>query len=244
MIKKKKYKDGGKELSNDYKETMDAFLRLLMDKEEGPIRLNVDTKALELIMDEIKLKRRQNQFRDFLKEMSLVYLIATFEDFLKSNLEIAFRTHPQRMISKERKINYEDLFSEEFKNLEDLRVQIVRKEIRQLMYKDIQSINDDLDHLLNLDMNERDDWGDFKERFYRRNICIHNDCYPNERYRKKTSYDGEDTRLDITSNYLEESFDIFYDVSIFIYKHMIDEFEDALDKKEIACPKKRIYRCD
>ena len=52
-------------------------------------------------------------------------------------------------------------------------------------------------------------WNEFKERFYRRNIIIHNSGKPNKLYRTKTGYDGEDERLTVSKVYLKDSIRLF-----------------------------------
>ena len=50
------------------------------------------------------------------------------------------------------------------------------------------------------------------ERFYRRNIIIHNNGIVNEKYREKTGYKGKDEILDVSEEYLNKSLKLFQDM--------------------------------
>jgi hypothetical protein len=138
--------------------------------------------------------------------MSLVYLVAQFEQCLGTTLRIIFTNKPETMKSK-KQVPYEEIFNS--RKLEDIREKIIEREISSIINQDIEDINNYLHERFSLDLSKNKDWKKFKECFYRRNIVIHNNCYPNPVYRKKTGYSGKHERLSITKEYLTMSITLF-----------------------------------
>lgn len=167
-------------------------------------------KLAEILAGHIDMFIFSKRFNMFIREMSLVYLITEFEQYLGKTLRITFLKKPEILKSSKKQISYEELFT--FRELEDLKEKILEREINSIINQDIDDINNYLDDHFGLDLSKLQDWKKFKECFYRRNILIHNNCYPNEIYRKKTGYKGKRARLSITKRYLFRgirSFDVY-----------------------------------
>jgi hypothetical protein len=93
-------------------------------------------------------------------------------------------------------------------------------------------INSDIDHLgkylsdkFSLMLNNRSDWKQFKEHFYRRNIIVHNYGYPNLIYIRKTGYKGPIDWLEIDNQYLEDAFSIFELYSIELKRFFSSKYQ-------------------
>ncbi|MFQ5970416.1 MAG: hypothetical protein ACE5J2_07980 [Nitrososphaerales archaeon] len=156
------------------------------------------------------------QFGWFLREMSLVYLVARFEDFLKSCLRNVYLLLPESMKMSDKRMSMKEIFS--LKSLEDIHGMAIDKQLDDVISKSITDINKYLADNFKLDLSKKTDWKEFKECFYRRNIVIHNDCCVNEWYRRNTGYKGKKQRLPIRRSYLMQVLRLFDEYSKFVWK--------------------------
>jgi hypothetical protein len=99
------------------------------------------------------------------------------------------------------------------KSLDSAKEEIIGKVAIEITNKDIEEIKEDFQDKLKINISEYSEWEKFKERFYRRNVLIHNSGLPNDRYRKKTNYKGKNERLTVSENYLDESIVMFYEMA-------------------------------
>lgn len=60
-----------------------------------------------------------------------------------------------------------------------------------------------------LDYSKEKEWKEFCERFYRRNVIMHNDGKPDEMYYRKTSKRHTKYRLDSSEKYILKSVRLF-----------------------------------
>ncbi len=158
----------------------------------------------------------------FIKEMSLVYLIASFEGFLAHILEDIFSWEPRCLRRKQKTIDYETILS--YKKFEDLKDYIIQDEIKSILRGSIDQINHSLKDYFKLDLSSNDNWKVFKECFYRRNLVVHNNLYPDEDYKTKTGYKGKRKRLSITRRYLTNSLKAFEIYAKIIFEYIVKKF--------------------
>lgn len=193
------------------------------------LQFNTNNKFLKNMCESIDLMQGSHLIRD----MSLVYLVACFENFLQRVLTISFRKTPETLRTCQKNLNYEELLK--FNDMNAIREGIIEKEI-MVVNEDIEVIREYIKKKFNIDIckfnNEEVEkihavtnrklgietskfiWEDFKERFYRRNIIIHNLGMPNKLYRQKTGYKGENEALKVTMDYLIESISLFSQISM------------------------------
>jgi hypothetical protein len=152
----------------------------------------------------------------FIREMSLVYLVAKFEDFISKELKIVFakRSEMFRAIPRdkakadEKKVTYSDVFS--VSNLDELKDKIMEREIKRILMQDLEEVNVDLGHYLKVDLaDNKNNWKAIKECFQRRNIILHNNGKVNATYRQKTGENPTDEHLSVDERYLSKSITLF-----------------------------------
>jgi len=212
---------GAKKLSSRSKKEYEAYRNFVIKGETGTFDItNKSTYALIEALDSTGMYSKRVPM--FVREMSLVYLVVSFEDFLTSILKSTLVRNPRILKQSDKKLDYKQIV--DHSSFDSLLSAIVSTEITHLFYKDIEEISDYIAHRFNLRLSESADWSKFKEIFYRRNLVIHNNCYPNDIYIKKTGYTGEDTRLTITDDYLSQSFDIFESYAMKITRHFLRKF--------------------
>lgn len=178
--------------------------------------------VIESVAKELETVKVSSRFPTFLGEMSLVYLVSMFEEFLKSTLRNIFMEKAESLKSMKKSISYEEIF--DCKNMQELKDRVIDKEIDAIINEGIEEIEDYLKERFDLELGKNNDWKAFKERFYRRNIVIHNNAFPNEKYREKTGYDGEQVRLSIDREYLTKSIELFRIYSKIIRDSFVSKF--------------------
>jgi hypothetical protein len=141
---------------------------------------------------------------NFIREMSFVYLMAKFEDFISKQFLIVFTRKREVLKTKDKNVTYQELFSAS--KLEELWDKIIEHEITQIMMKDLEGINEDLKHFLGIDLKSNtNNWKSMREYFQRRNILLHNNGRINSIYRQKTGHNGAEGHLSVDKEYLSNA---------------------------------------
>jgi len=122
---------------------------------------------------------------NFIQEMILSFVILMFRTYVKDISRIMFERDSKSIdewksldeTEKEEKVNY----------LAENHIRDMAKEIRKNF---------------GLDLKKESDFDNFVEPFYRRDMYVHNESFPNQTYRDRVPYNGEDTKLTIDKDYL------------------------------------------
>jgi len=154
--------------------------------------------------------------------MGVVYIVAKFEDFMSTIITAVISHKPDLMKFSQKNISYEELFNHN--TVESLRKVIIEKEVQSLINENIDDINDYFVERFSFDLSREKDWDEFREIFYRRNVIIHNNGYPNDLYRKKTKYRGLNQRLDVDEVYLNKAVDLFMKYSNMLKDFFVEKF--------------------
>jgi hypothetical protein len=170
--------------------------------------LSIENKGeFERLLNETIIRRRGI---DVIRDMDIVYIVSLFEGYLQKVLQVTFAKKPEALKSCQKNISYQELL--DFKNIKIAKKRIVEKEI-EIVNEDIEVVNEYFQKKFNIDMSKFVDWKEFKERFYRRNIIIHNSGVPNKVYRSKTGYSGGNEKMTVSKTYLDASIDMFETMS-------------------------------
>ena len=143
----------------------------------------------------------------FIRDMSLVYLVAEYESFLQHTLCVLFELRPEAMISTHRSFTVEELIK--CNDVQEVRETIYRREAESVIREDIEEVRKHFKDRLSVDLAGFTNWKQFSERFYRRNILVHNSGVVNEIYRKKTGFRRKTSRMTVSQTYLTESIRLF-----------------------------------
>jgi hypothetical protein len=221
------------ELLDKFKQQSEVFKKIkeILKQAESEVKskgmkeafLGVDEKTAvgKTILDGIRYDIFPKQFITFIRNMSLVYLVALFESYLGQVLQITMQKEPKILMTSQKNITYEELLT--LDDIEDAKKQIIEREIA--------IVNEDLDKLaryfedkFNMRLTELSEWSQFKERFCRRNIIIHNSGYPNKPYRQKTGYKGKNKKMDVSEKYLRYSIELFGKLALAILVYFTGKF--------------------
>jgi hypothetical protein len=143
-----------------------------------------------------------NRLLMFIRDMGLVYLVAELEDFLRHVIEISFSIKPEILSTCKKSITFEQLMK--LDSLASLKEEIMEKEATEVINQDIEQVKEYFQDKFNINISEYTKWAEFKERFYRRNVLIHNSGMPNALYVKKTGVQTTQ-RLTVSKEYLDET---------------------------------------
>lgn len=220
----KEIKKSDKEVKKELKMFIDFLDELLKILKTDKKRLGFSKKITiknpkveKLILKILKPFSLGEESIRFIRDMSLIYLISSFEGFLLRVFTNVISNDPRILKSKEKKITYEEILS--YKNLNQIRKMIMYKEINDIINGGIDNIDSYLQKTFKLNLSRKKDWRKFRERFYRRNVIIHNRGIVNEFYRKKTNYKGKKRKLIVSKKYMKDSIDLFDKFSKIIYNH-------------------------
>lgn len=190
---------------------------------ERTLSISVSNRAGKFISEAVRIRMLWWGFNRFIRDMSLVYLIAGFKSFLESILRISFQKKPEILASCQKSIQFKELTK--FKDINDAKQQIIEKEISSVIDQDIEDINKYFERKFNTELSQFTNWKKFKERFYRRNVIIHRSGRTDKIYRLKTGYKGKDTRMSVSQNYLEDSIRLFENIGLKISEHFDNKFK-------------------
>jgi len=197
--------------------------RLTSKKTTKGLTLSLEQPSADILWDVACSFMFPLRFDKFIRDMSLIYLVAEFESFLRNVLEISFGKKPEILASSRKTITYEELVK--FEKIDDAKEQIIEREILSVINQDIENIERYFEEKFNVQLSLFPSWKEFKERFYRRNIVVHNSGMTNKLYRLKTGYRGKDKQMTVSQQYLEESIRLFEQMGLYIAEQLYDKFD-------------------
>jgi len=192
-------------------------------KKTRSVSFSVSDKTWKFVGELVNMMGLWWGFNKFIREMSLVYLIAEFESFLESILKISFQKKPAILASCQKSITFEELAK--FKDMNDAKQQIMEKEVSSIINRDIEDINRYFEQKFNTELSQFTNWKKFKERFYRRNIIIHRSGRTDKIYRLKSGYKGKDKQITVSQNYLKDSIKLLGNMGLKISEHFYNKFK-------------------
>jgi len=172
----------------------------------GEILVVKNENAVEFLTKSLSLFVLGGRAGGFIREMSLVFLTAKFEDFFGQAIWWAVRKKPEILMTKQKTFTYEEILR--YPDKERLLDAMVSRELDRVVDEGIDGVQDYLLMKFGLDITQVRGWAEFREVLYRRNLVVHNNCMPNDTYRLKTGYNGPDQRLEITQEYVSEAIDL------------------------------------
>ena len=201
-IKKEANQLTGEERNHYLEYELSLAMMNFSDKGET-IEIN-NKRVSDLIERETIMYNHRENVRIFFGNMLLTQTVIIFKEFLEKILETVFFQRPEilRTKSPNKNIRYEQLIKS--KDMNELFYMIAKKEAESILKMDIDDIGKHISEVFKLNLSKRKDWSNFKEVFYRRNIIVHNNGYPNSIYIQKTGYSGNlFEKLNADEDYLE-----------------------------------------
>jgi hypothetical protein len=167
-------------------------------------------KVHKMYGEETRMYHYREDIRRASKEMMLVYLIIVFEEFLTNILSALFRKRRDVFRFSNNLVSYKEVL--EHTNIYELITTMSKEKAKAITESGIDNLNNYLkDKLkLSLSLDKRDDWPQFREFFYRRNIVVHNYGVPDTEYITQTnSKANKKDWLEINDHYITTAFSMF-----------------------------------
>jgi len=159
----------------------------------------------------------------FIREMSLVYLITTFEELEKQILSMAYLKKPEMLSTKDNTMTIEDIIkSHDYGTIIST---LTNAKVSSIINKNPIELADFLKTKFKLDLTQVNDWNKFIERFYRRHLIVHQKGRIDQEYRNETGYNGTDERVHTDSQYIADSLIIFQKFAETITKFFVEKYQ-------------------
>ena len=225
--------------SEDYKKKYIEFMELVsrLEKSTDGTSVQLSEEHREIYDLQSQLARNIPKANHFMN-MIHVYLMALFEGFNKQFFSTLFYHMPEQMKSRDKKINYEVLFN--FKSIENLHKYISEKETDEFGRMDIDKFNKELAKRYSFQLNEEFEyWEDLREKYYRRNIIVHNNGKISEIYLNRMNLSSENLnrKLNCDIDYLIDTNNNLKNYMSFIFTKIKEKFNlDTSVKRQAPFP--------
>ncbi len=167
--------------------------------------------------------------KTFLAEMSLSYLIAYQEAFVKDYL-FQLLIHKHQLLRSGVAITSEKIA--DHRSMRALWSTLAQKEVDSLGYGGIDDVASFFSKKLNIELSSYSNWGALREHSYRRNLIIHNNGRINDAYRKKTGTKQKVGRLETNIPYVISAVNNITGFISYIHASVASKFK--LRKKNIT----------
>lgn len=246
----KKIKEYFKEIREDQKKKFSKFTKNELTEYKNYTKFYVQNikkknakfefkhnKVHELILIDAQNSLSEGRFQRFVRVNSLILLISEFEYFLTRILDLTFSIQPKALKFKDKKISFDDFLDY---GKDDVVNKEIDRELDRIMHEDIIDIANILNKKFKLNLKKKKDWKLFSERFYRRNLLVHNRGKINKKYIDKTGRKSEKKYLTVDDAYLNDSIGMMIKYAAVIGNYLIKKFQKnkrtaLLNRHQIMC---------
>lgn len=201
----KEYSNWVKKLTNEDEQTQTEVAQMISRITGNRRHYSVRSSKAGVFVGELVLSSLQyQQMSEFIRKMSLVYLVSQFEIFLQQMISITLQKIPGPIMEKS--ITLKQLT--ECKSIKEAKLQIIEKEVHDIRLTDPNEADEYFSRKFRVQLSALPRWSDFRERFYRRHAIIHRFGTPDQKYLAKTGRKRV-RELDVSRNYLATSIKLF-----------------------------------
>lgn len=158
--------------------------------------------------------------------MAHIYLITLFEAFNKDFFQELLSRKPEIMIS-DKKIGYDEILR--YNSLDEMHEFMASKKIDEISYMNIDEFASEfINKNFKIDLSKKfKKWDDIREKYYRRNIIIHNGGRISEIYAQKLNRSLEDVGITLNNdiNYIKDCFEDVHGYISFITQEIFAKFK-------------------
>ena len=181
--------------------------------------------TLSFFGDYMKNYLYKRTMEKFEREMSIIYLITVFEEFLKNVLKTVFLTKNE-ILKSTKNMTYEEII--DLKSYDAIIEKMTEKKVQDIIDKDIVDLGKTLLEDFGFPIINDQDWKSFIEVYYRRHVLVHNNGIPDERYRIKTGIEVY-SELTTTEDYVKQTLSLFKKFSIKIKDFFSSKYPSFTD---------------
>ena len=213
--------------SPDYREKYENYIRQLkwLNKQQNGMSIQLLDEYQEVDYLHRKIERSIPKSQH-LMNMTHIYLMALFEGFNKQFFYRLLSNKPEIMKKKEKTISYEVLFR--FNSYDDLYKYLAEIETDKFGWMDIDKFSKELSKGFNIQIDKEFKlWKDLREKYYRRNVIVHNNGKISELYIKKMNLPEEklNQSLICDESYLIETNNCLKHYMTFIFNKIKEKFK-------------------
>lgn len=166
--------------------------------------------------------------KTFICEMTLTYLMAAFESFLKEYFTVLLSQNSVLIKSSKKQIAYEELVA--FTTMEEIKEHIASKEIDKVIAEGIDDFQRFCKEKFSLEMHDEIPcWGDLREAWFRRNVVVHNRSETDEKYCLKTKMPRLGVKLNTDGEYIEKLSIVLRESALLLNKTLCEKL-NLVDK--------------
>lgn len=167
-----------------------------------PKKITLDREEIKLnkIYDEIKSNKIGTNTTS---KMIITYYFTLFEEFLKTLVFYMYKSRPNMLKNKEKKFSSEIIMK--FNSMDDFIESLIDQKVKRVGYNNIDQ-NCEL-FLKKFKIDIKKDfprWEELREKYYRRNLIVHNQGEITEDYKKKIKKDLQNK--EISPKYIENCY--------------------------------------
>lgn len=170
------------------------------------------------------------QYREFLNEMTLSYLISCQEAILKDYLYVVLKNNPDNLKTGKEKISYDEVLK--FHNMDELIEFIIKKMVDSIGYGSVEDVFNFYKDRFNIDFKDFDRWEVIVESSLRRNLIIHNKGIVNDQYCRRFKNYNLNEQIEIDGKYIKSIAENLIEFNQFCFSAISKKFR--LDDKNIV----------
>lgn len=200
--------------------------QILLDQVKGkPKKVTFTFEEMDVMSKAIsEALKVTEKYPKLVKTMSLVYAVALLEVFISESTR-SVMSYKKEIIKSSKQVTFETIL--EFKDLNDLHVYLIDRELMELGYKSFEGQCSYFEKRLGIDFSKAPTGSDeVNEICMTRNLLLHNKGIVSRAYKEafpKSVLNIGDERL-ITNEYLETSFDKIKIMTSFIHEALLVKF--------------------
>ena len=216
-------KTAGLKVPKENSAIVEKILKGMKEKDLDQIKNNMDQlspPALEFFVGYMALFANKVSTEKFLREMTIAYLITTFEDFFKKILTVVYFSKPESLSSDD-KINFKQII--ELKDYDRIIQTMVQRKTKEIIDKPIDELGVTLEKDFNFSLVNDTNWTDFAEVFFRRHVIVHNNSLADDKYKEKINNQNAND-LSPSPEYVMKSIQLFREYSTKIVKFFNEKY--------------------
>jgi hypothetical protein len=176
----------------------------------GPAWAKASKEVQRVVGKSVQSMQIYSRFDGFIRNMSLVYLVSQFENYLQRVLITSYQKHPEA-VGLDKSVTLGQLLASQ--DIEAGKNLIIEREAADVLRKDPDELAQYIAGKWGIQISDIAHWNEFKERFYRRHCVVHNDGDADDNYRRKTGNTAISGHLTVDQTYLTDSIALFSDMA-------------------------------
>lgn len=184
---------------------------------------NLSVESLKLLGEGLGFTTKKFRTFEFLWQMTIIYLITSFEDYLKKVLKLAYYYHRETLRSG-KMLTYESIV--DLQTYDAIIEKIIDQKSNEFIDRTIEELGEKLEQDFHFPLFQESDWRQFTEVFNRRHVIVHNNGWADEKYNLKTGNNTKESLVP-TEEYVKNTLILFKEYSQKIHTFFSAKYPDS-----------------